>query len=120
MIEITKYIADDGKEFNDEGECRRYEFECKTKIVQGLKLWRITPTGGYERVNCDVDGLEVAQLCIVEDVAALELIKAAWYEVPTELGMWYWDGSEWLNWEFYEEAFNAFQFMKQQSNIVQF
>lgn len=126
MTEITKYIADDGKEFDDEDECCRYEFECKTKVTQGLKLWRTTPTS-YERVNCDEYGLHIADLCIIEDDAALALIKALGdeykYDVPEELGMWYWNedfGCGWTRWEDYEGVFNAFQFMKQQSNIVQF
>lgn len=128
MTEITKYIADDGKEFEDEDECRSYEFECKVNAVHGLKLWRTAPTTptGYERVNCDNEGLRTADLCIIEDATALKVIKEAGemygYDVPTGVGMWYWDGNfncDWMKWRDYEDAFNAFQFMRQQSDVVQ-
>ena len=39
MKEITKYIADDGKEFDDEDECLDYERGIKIKKVYGFKAY---------------------------------------------------------------------------------
>lgn len=39
MTEITKYIADDGKEFDDEDECLNYERGTKIKKVYGFKAY---------------------------------------------------------------------------------
>ena len=39
MKEITKYISDDGKEFDDEDECLDYERGIKIKKVYGFKAY---------------------------------------------------------------------------------
>ena len=39
MKEITKYIADDGKEFDDEDECLDYERGIKIHKVYGFKAY---------------------------------------------------------------------------------
>ena len=39
MKEITKYIADDGTEFEDEDECLDYERTEKIKTMQGVKFF---------------------------------------------------------------------------------
>lgn len=39
MKEITKYISDDGKEFDDEDKCLDYERGIKIKKVYGFKAY---------------------------------------------------------------------------------
>lgn len=39
MTEITKYLADDGKEFDDEDECLEYERRQKAKDFYGFKCY---------------------------------------------------------------------------------
>lgn len=39
MTEITKYIADDGKEFDDEDDCLDYERGIKIKDIYGFKTY---------------------------------------------------------------------------------
>lgn len=34
MREITKYVANDGKEFDDEYECREYEIKVESKLYE--------------------------------------------------------------------------------------
>ena len=45
MTEVTKYIADDGTEFDDEYDCLEYEFEQNVKggksLVTGSYMLRI-------------------------------------------------------------------------------
>ena len=38
MTEIIKYVADDGTEFDDEWDCRRYEWEQGTKDAEYVLL----------------------------------------------------------------------------------
>ena len=126
MIEVTKYIADDGTEFENADECRRHELEVKMNKIKGLKLWR-EEGKNYVRVNCDKVGLETATLCIIEDVTALECINTAGdeygYIVPDDVGMWYWSekfGGEWFKYKDFAQIFDAFKFMTSQMDTIRF
>lgn len=59
MEVITKYVANDGIEFDDEDECLEYELKVKVKNIYGFTIYdcngkEIKPTD-YRDLDCFID-----------------------------------------------------------------
>jgi hypothetical protein len=111
MQEITKWVADDGKEFDDEYDCRVYEWNVRLNAVKDQMKW----------YNSDGDKLEVsfrtdfayATFVQVDTSEAAEVLYDFCYDQgyycpcvdennrfdPDRLGRFWWDDGQerWLN-----------------------
>ena len=110
---IKRYIADDGKVFDDEYECREYEgslyeddvsFYCKSCTTEKITFTKLQTTENNVG-NCDV--------IIVKSIKGAEWVKHAGYEYgtctpfdrnrPQKTGIFIYNGNndEWDDWEEY-------------------
>lgn len=99
MITIKRYIADDGKEFDNEYECEKYEHSLKIKKCS-LKFYnKETILLSQENIeNC----LEDCYYLSIPDLDSLELVKRIsdyyGYCVPDSCGNWFYDDAtnDWI------------------------
>lgn len=120
MTEITKYMADDGTEFDFEDECLEYELEQKVKGIYGFKAYdcngkEIKPSN-YRDLDCfvsearyikvtDIKGWnEFSELCEESDVYFYDGMDDI-----CEKGLYYYDEDHdyWENWEHEYEKLRA-------------
>lgn len=104
MTEITKYIADDGTEFEDEDECLDYERTSTMKAIKGVKFFS---EDGKEITNYSSleDLLDLSYFIKITDKDDFDKFEELLYD---ELGCSYWaDGWDSLKGEkglfFYDE-----------------
>lgn len=106
MKEIRKYVADDGKEFENYYECKNYEQDLQYNRLAGLLGndlqfydYHKSPTKCYERAKYIVARTEAAKDAI--DNLAMELgTVTPWDDCPSARdndNAWYWeeDYDEW-------------------------
>lgn len=109
MTEITKWIADDGKEFEDYDECRDYEIGLELKEISDavhLYDWQKRP------LPLDESHLEDAHYIMIETRSAfnrLEELNDEHFSVNlpsnqgfTSPGLYFWDGDD-DEWKHLEE-----------------
>lgn len=121
MTEITKYMADDGKIFEFEDECREYEMQsiAQNMAKYGLKIWKQAGMH-YVPVLANSSGLSCATIISVSTSEAVDFLERmgdeTGFSVPHEIGEWYYDEAfeEWCNYATYHNAIEAFKFLKEQ------
>ena len=98
MKEISMYVADDGKMFDDENECRAYELEQALGIFQeDIALY--TYKGNRIKIN-DFNGNDIefndlineAYFIKVNSANALEALIDLFEEYGSDTSGLYWDG----------------------------
>ena len=113
MKEITKYIADDGTEFEDEDECLYYERTEKMKTIKGVKFFfgngeEITNYSSLEDLlnrsyfikitdENDFDKFEE----IISDEFGGDYWADGWDSLRGETGLFYYDEDfeRWMSWD---------------------
>ena len=113
MTEVTKYIANDGKEFEDEDECLDYERTSTMKAIKGVKFFS---EDGKEITNYSSleDLLDLSYFIKITDKDDFDKFEELLYD---ELGCSYWadgwdslkdekglffydeDRDSWISWE---------------------
>lgn len=91
--EIKKYIADDGKEFDNECECLRYEKKCAADVknLKGMQYLFYTTDCLWDS-GCDCDGyifLKIGSRAEQEQFAK-------WYNAANDVGKVCDDSCDWL------------------------
>lgn len=122
MTEITKYIADDGKEFDNEDDCLEYEKGIEIKKVYGFKAYdrqgkEIFPKDYISDMNdfiYDVYFIKVENIKGWEEFENLCLDEFDTYfydglDEISETGLYYKDEDYdcWVNWETEYEKLRA-------------
>ena len=104
---ITKYVANDGTEFEDENECLVYERKKGMKEIEGVKFFS---ENGKEITNCSnfEDLLDLSFFIKITDKNDFDKFEDLLYD---EFGCHYWaDGWEDLRGEtglfYYEKEFD--------------
>lgn len=106
MIEKTIYIAFDGKEFNDEGDCREYELNTKLKDIgddlllydkNGKKIEKIDNQLLAESIDYIVVKSEKAYEYFVEQMDYFGLNYPDYYNSPICSYYYDYDENEWIN-----------------------
>lgn len=104
MIEVIKYIADDGTEFEDEQECVEYEFSCNTERLEG-RVWLFDSRQNPLDIR-NYDSYEAAYYIFLADDKASDTLEGLWPEFccdyPLEMrdakkGLWSFD-EDYGNW----------------------
>lgn len=122
MKKITKYIADDGKEFDDEDDCLDYERGIKIKDIYGFKTYdrrgkEIFPKDYVSDMNVfsyDVCYIRVENIKGWEEFEKLCIDEFDTYfynglDEISEKGLYYKDDDSdcWVNWDYeYEKLRN--------------
>lgn len=122
MREITKYIADDGKEFDDEDDCLDYERGIKIKDIYGFKTYdqrgkEIFPkdyVSNMTEFSYDVCYIRVENIKGWEEFEKLCIDEFDTYfynglDEISEKGLYYKDDDYdcWVNWDYeYEKLRN--------------
>ena len=113
MKEITKYIADDGTEFEDEDECLYYERTEKMKTVKGVKFFfeNGKEISDYENLEDLLDRTCFIRITDKEDFDKFEEIlyeefggdywADGWDSLRGETGLFYYDKdfTRWMSWD---------------------
>lgn len=91
--EIKKYIADDGKEFDNERECLRYEKKCAANVknLKGM-LYKYYDTDDLFDSGCDCDGYIFLK---IRSRAEQEQFTK-WYNAANDVGEMCDDSCDWL------------------------
>lgn len=94
MYEVTKYIADDGMEFEDEEECLEYEQRMALSCIKGQFLMLNDEFKEVENPICNFD--EVTYIYVKTDYAAEKLHEVLtkewnvpWDYDPKTAGVWF-------------------------------
>ena len=113
MREITKYVANDGTEFEDEEECRYYEMTEGMKTIKGVKFFsengkEITNYSSLEDLlnssyfikitnENDFDKFEE----IISDEFGGDYWADGWNSLRGETGLFYYDKDfeRWISWD---------------------
>ena len=109
MKEIRKFVADDGKEFDNYYECKNYEQDLQYNRLAGLLGndlqfydYHKSPTKYYERARYIIARTEAAKN-VVDELATELDIETPWDDCPStrEYNAWYWDenSGEWRSYE---------------------
>jgi hypothetical protein len=120
MTEITKYMADDGTEFDFEDECLDYELKAKVRGIHGFTVYdcngkEIKPTD-YRDLDCfvsearyikitDIKGWDdFSDLCEENDVYFYDGMDDF-----CERGLYFFDDDHdyWINWDSEYEKLRA-------------
>ena len=113
MKEITKYIADDGTEFEDEDECLDYERTENMRSIQGVKFFfengkEITD---YSNLEDLLDRSYFIKITDKNDFAKFEELlydelgcsywADGWGSLKGEKGLFYYDEDRdcWVSWD---------------------
>lgn len=106
MKEIRKFVADDGKEFENYYECKHYEQDLQYNRLAGLLGndlqfydYHKSPTKSYEHARYIVARTEAAKN-VVDELATELDIETPWDDCPSTRdndNAWYWeeDYDEW-------------------------
>ena len=95
---ISKYVADDGTEFDNEFDCINYEFYQKSKLFNiNIKVYN-----GRKRIHGDIWTDDVYNTCtrvVIEDDYDLKFIKliqdyCGFYIDINSVGVWKWDSEK--------------------------
>ena len=106
MIEKTIYIAFDGKEFDDEDDCREYELNTKLKDIgddlllydkNGKKIEKIDNQLLAESIDYIVVKSEKAYEYFVEQMDYFGLNYPDYYNSPICSYCYDYDENEWIN-----------------------
>lgn len=113
MTEITKYIADDGTEFEDEDECLDYERTTSMKKIQGVKFFfengkEVTDYSSLEdlldrsyfiKITNEDDFNKFEEL--LYDELGCSYWADGWNSLKGEKGLFYYDEDRdcWVSWE---------------------
>lgn len=106
MIEKTIYVAFDGKEFDDEGDCREYELNTKLKNIgddlllydkNGKKIEKIDNQLLAESIDYIVVKSEKAYEYFVEQMDYFGLNYPDYYNSPICSYYYDYDENEWIN-----------------------
>ena len=106
MTEKTIYIAFDGKEFDDEGDCREYELNTKLKDIgddlllydkNGKKIEKIDNQLLAESIDYIVVKSEKAYEYFVEQMDYFGLNYPDYYNSPICSYCYDYDENEWIN-----------------------
>ena len=106
MIEKTIYVAFDGKEFDNEGDCREYELNTKLKDVgddlllydkNGKKIEKIDNQLLAESIDYIVVKSEKAYEYFVEQMDYFGLNYPDFYDSPICSYYYDYDENEWIN-----------------------
>ena len=106
MTEKTIYIAFDGKEFDDEGDCREYELNTKLKDIgddlllydkNGKKIEKIDNQLLAESIDYIVVKSEKAYEYFVEQMDYFGLNYPDYYNSPICSYYYDYDENEWIN-----------------------
>lgn len=106
MIEKTIYVAFDGKEFDDEGDCREYELNTKLKDIgddlllydkNGKKIEKIDNQLLAESIDYIVIKSEKAYEYFVEQMDYFGLNYPDYYNSPICSYYYDYDENEWIN-----------------------
>ena len=106
MIEKTIYVAFDGKEFDDEGDCREYELNTKLKDIgddlllydkNGKKIEKIDNQLLAESIDYIVVKSEKAYEYFVEQMDYFGLNYPDYYNSPICSYYYDYDENEWIN-----------------------
>ena len=106
MIEKTIYVAFDGKEFDDEGDCREYELNTKLKDIgddlllydkNGKKIEKIDNQLLAESIDYIVIKSEKAYEYFVEQMDYIGLNYPDYYNSPICSYYYDYDENEWIN-----------------------
>lgn len=113
MREITKYIANDGTEFDNEDDCRYYEVTENMKTIKGVKFFfengkEITDYSSLEDLldssyfikitdENDFDKFEE----IISDEFGGDYWADGWSSLRGETGLFYYDEDSirWMSWD---------------------
>ena len=94
MYEVTKYIADDGREFDDEEECLEYEQRMALAIINGQFLMLDDRFNVVDNPVYNFD--EVTYIYVKTDEAARQLHETLtrewtvpWDNYPKSAGVWF-------------------------------
>lgn len=117
MTEVTKYIADDGKEFDDKYDCLEYEFEQNVKDGK----WTLLDNKSRILDNAECRSYEDCWYIFLPTGNVAEALMNAWDEdmigcyTPRFLrehdfkpGLWAWDESE-DDWYHVGDRINKYQ-----------
>ena len=113
MKEITKYIADDGTEFEDEDECLYYERTEKMKSIKGVKFFfeNGKEISDYENLEDMLDRTYFIRITDKEDFDKFEEMlyeeigsyywADGWRGLKGEIGLFFYDEDldRWMNWD---------------------
>ena len=106
MTEKTVYIAFDGKQFDDEGDCREYELNTKLKDIgddlllydkNGKKIEKIDNQLLAESIDYIVVKSEKAYEYFVEQMDYFGLNYPDYYNSPICSYYYDYDENEWIN-----------------------
>ena len=106
MIQKTIYVAFDGKEFDDEDDCREYELNTKLKDVgddlllydkNGKKIEKIDNQLLAESIDYIVIKSEKAYEYFVEQIDYFGLNYPDFYDSPICSYYYDYDENEWIN-----------------------
>ena len=106
MTEKTIYVAFDGKEFDDEGDCREYELNTKLKDIgddlllydkNGKKIEKIDNQLLAESIDYIVVKSEKAYEYFVEQMDYFGLNYPDYYNSPICSYCYDYDENEWIN-----------------------
>lgn len=76
MRELHLYIAEDGTEFGDEGDCLRYETGCQAKELKGKVALLDTD---FKVIPLDIlEKWDRAYFIFVKDLSALHELREVW------------------------------------------
>lgn len=110
MKEIRKYIADDGKEFDNFFECKNYEENMRhNRLVEVLGKdlqfydFHKSPTKYYDRARYIIARTETAKDALENLAKELDTITP-WDDCPSarDNNAWYWE-EDYDEWRSYEE-----------------
>lgn len=113
MKEITKYIADDGTEFEDEDECLDYERTEKMKTIKGVKFFfeNGKEISDYENFEDLLDRTFFIRITDKDDFDKFEEMlyneisyyygTDGWRDLENEIGLFFYDKDldRWMNWD---------------------
>ena len=113
MREITKYVADDGTEFEDEDECLDYERTEKMKTIKGVKFFfeNGKEISDYSSLEDLVDRSYFIKITDKDDFDKLEEMvfdelhrhywAYGWDDLKDKTGLFYYDEAfdGWLSWD---------------------
>lgn len=115
MKHIEYYESDDGKIFDNEYDCAKYEM---SKILDNTNSLIMIDFDGVRIEKVDSDSMKSVEIIIIKDELASSIVEEIGdyygFEFPCQIGSYWWDNDKWMSYNQIENNYYYYKNIKEE------